>query len=67
MRKCTIFTVILSISLAACAPIIPESGADAATTAPVEFTPVISTMVAETVAPLPTSGVSPTLAPPTPI
>ena len=65
MRKLTIFIVMLSISLAACGPIIPGSGADLPT--PVEITAVVSTAVAETAGPLPTQGASPTPVPGTPI
>ncbi|HSB02150.1 MAG TPA: Hint domain-containing protein [Anaerolineales bacterium] len=65
MQKRTIFTIILSISLAACAPIIPESGSGAPT--PVVMTAVVSTVVPSTIGPLPTQGASPTLTPATPI
>lgn len=59
MKKHTIFTVILSIVLVACAPIIPESGSGPAT--PVVITADVSTMVAST------QGASPTAVPATPI
>ena len=63
MRKCMLFTVVLLISLAACAPIIPESGVSTL----VMPTPVVSTLVASTAAPLSTLGASPSDVPATPI
>lgn len=65
MKKQTILPVILSIVLAACAPIIPQSSAGPAT--PVVITADVSTVVASTAAPLPTQGAAPSSMPATPI
>lgn len=63
MRKFTILTILLSISLAACAPIIPGSGVST----PVVITAEVSTVVAETPGPPSTEGPSPTPVPETSI
>jgi hypothetical protein len=65
MRKFTIFTVMLLILLAACAPVIPESGA--AATTPVAITAAVSTVVVSTIGVLPVQGASPTPVPATPV
>ncbi len=65
MRKFTILTVMLLLLLAACAPVIPQSGSTAAT--PVAITAAVSTVVASTMGALPTPGASPTPVPATPI
>lgn len=52
MRQITILSVVLSISLAACAPVIPETGAFT----PIVMTAEVSTVVAETPGPSPTAG-----------
>jgi Hint domain len=64
MKKMIAFTI-LAVFLAACAPIIPESGSGVAT--PIIMTAEVSTVVAETVGPPPTEGPSPTPVPSTPI
>jgi Hint domain-containing protein len=64
MRKMIAFTI-LAAFLAACAPIIPESGSGVAT--PIVMTAEVSTVVAATVGTPPTEGPFPTPAPPTPI
>jgi len=56
-----IFTVVLSISLAACAPIVPASGVST----PIIITTEVSTVVPETPGPPPTEGPSPTPVPAT--
>jgi len=63
MRQITILSVVLSISLAACAPIIPETGAST----PIVMTAEVSTVVAETPGPSPTAGPPPTTLPATSI
>jgi hypothetical protein len=66
MKKLTRFTILLVIFLAACGPIIPQSGnggGDEAT--PIIMTAVVSTVIAETPGPPPTEGPSPTPAPST--
>ncbi len=67
MRKFTIFTVTLLILLAACAPIIPESGTGASTSVPVAATAIVSTVVPGTRGPLLMPGVPLTPVLPTPI
>jgi hypothetical protein len=64
MKKMIVFTI-LAVLLAACAPIIPESGSGVAT--PIVMTAEVSTVVAATVGTPPTEGPFPTPAPPTPI
>lgn len=64
MKKMIAFTI-LAVFLAACAPIIPESGSGVAT--PIIITAEVSTVVAATVGTPPTEGPFPTPAPPTPI
>jgi Hint domain-containing protein len=64
MKKIIAFTALI-VFLAACAPIIPESGSGAAT--PIVMTAEVSTVVAATVGTPPTEGPFPTPAPPTPI
>src|SRR6266498_1502850 len=64
MKKMIAFTI-LAVFLAACAPIIPESGSGVAT--PIVMTAEVSTVVAATVGTPPTEGPFPTPAPPTPI
>ncbi len=69
MRKLVSFAIALTVLLAACAPIIPGSGAGAGTdvSTPVVITAVVSTVVPSTIGALPTPGASPTLVPATPI
>src|SRR5690349_20560457 len=64
MKK-TIACTILALFLAACAPIIPESGSGVST--PIVITAEVSTVVASTVGPPPTQGPSPTPVPVTPV
>lgn len=64
MKKMIAFTI-LAVLLAACAPIIPESGGGVST--PIVITAEVSTVVASTVGPPPTEGPFPTPVPPTPI
>ena len=64
MKKTIAFTI-LAVLLAACAPIIPESGGDVST--PIVITAQVSTVVAATVGTPPTEGPFPTPLPPTPI
>jgi hypothetical protein len=64
MEKTIAFTI-LAVLLAACAPIIPESGGGVST--PVVMTAEVSTVVAATVGTPPTEGPFPTPLPPTPI
>lgn len=64
MKKVIAFTI-LAVFLAACAPIIPESGGGVAT--PIIMTAEVSTVVAATIGTPPTEGPFPTPAPPTPI
>jgi Hint domain-containing protein len=64
MKKMIAFTV-LAVFLAACAPIIPESGGGEST--PIVITAEVSTVVAATVGTPPTEGPFPTPVPPTPI
>jgi hypothetical protein len=63
MKKLIAFTVILVVSLSACAQIIPASGEST----PIEITAELSTVIAETAGPPPTEGPSPTPEPLTPI
>jgi hypothetical protein len=62
MKKRIAF-MILAVFATACSPIIPGT----AISTPIEITAVMSTVVAETPAPLPTEGPSPTPVPATPI
>jgi hypothetical protein len=55
--------IILAISVAACGPLLPGAGSSVST--PIEITAVMSTVVAETPGPPPTSGPSPTPVPAT--
>jgi len=64
MKKMIAFTI-LAVLLAACAPIIPESGSGVAT--PIVITAEVSTVVASTIGPPPTEGPFPTPVPATPI
>jgi Hint domain len=64
MKKIIAFTI-LAVFLAACAPIIPESGGGVST--PIVITGQVSTVVAATVGTPPTEGPFPTSLPPTPI
>ena len=64
MKKFAGFTLLLAFYLAACAPIIPESGTGST---PIVITAVVSTLIAETPGPPPTDGPSPTPIPATPI
>lgn len=64
MKKMIAFTI-LAVFLAACAPIIPESGGGVST--PIVITGQVSTVVAATVGTPPTEGPFPTPLPPTPI
>ena len=64
MKKMIAFTI-LAVFLAACAPIIPESGSGEST--PIVITAEVSTVIAETVGLPPTEGPSPTPVPATPI
>jgi hypothetical protein len=64
MKKMIAFTI-LAVFLAACAPIIPESGSGVAT--PIVMTAEVSTVVAATVGTPPTEGPFPTPEPSTPI
>src|SRR5512138_107023 len=65
MKRFIGFVLVLAALLAACGPIIPESGSGAAT--PVVLTAVVSTAVVSTIGPLPTQGPAPTVVPATPI
>jgi hypothetical protein len=60
MKKIIAFTI-LAVFLAACGPIIPESGIST----PIEMTAEVSTVIAETPGLPPTEGPSPTSIPPT--
>lgn len=62
MKK-IIICMVLAALLAACAPILPESGVET----PIEITAEMSTVIAETPGPPPTEGPSPTPVPATPI
>jgi hypothetical protein len=64
MKKTIAFTI-LAVLLAACAPIIPESGSGEST--PIVMTAEVSTVVAATVGTPPTEGPAPTSVPLTPI
>ena len=63
MRKTVHFTVLLTVLLTACGPIIPESGSGVST--PIVMTADVSTVVAETSGPPATEGPSPTPVPAT--
>jgi hypothetical protein len=68
MRKCMSFTILLAAGLAACVPMIPESGSGGSGEAtPIVITAVASTVIASTVGPPPTEGPSPTPVPATPL
>lgn len=64
MKKTIAFTI-LAVLLAACGPIIPESGSGVST--PIVMTAEVSTVVPATVGTPPTEGPFPTPLPPTPI
>ena len=64
MKKFACFTILLTLFLAACVPIIPASGNEST---PIVITAVMSTVIAETPGPPPTEGPSPTPVPATPI
>ena len=68
MKTSSAFTIVLTMLLGACAPIIPGSG-ESTPVEPtrIEITAVVSTVVAETPGPPATEGPSPTPVPPTPI
>ena len=63
MRKFTMFIIVLAVFLAACAPIIPESGVSTS----IVITAEVSTVMPETPGPPPTDGPSPTPVLATPI
>jgi hypothetical protein len=65
MKKSIALTLVLAISLGACAPGVPESGQSIAT--PVVITAGVSTVLPATLGPPPTEGPSPTAVPATPI
>jgi hypothetical protein len=65
MKKTITFTILAVFLLAACAPMIPESGSGVST--PIVITGQVSTVVAATVGTPPTEGSFPTPVPPTPI
>jgi hypothetical protein len=66
MNKITRFRILLAVFLAACAPIIPQSGAGGTEEAtPFVMTAAVSTVIAETSGPPATEGPSPTAVPPT--
>ena len=68
LKSMSVFTIVLTVLLSACAPIIPGRGESTPVEpTPMEATAFVSTVVAETIGPPPTAGPSPTQVPPTPI
>lgn len=61
MKKITDFTILVAVFLAACAPVMPESGVST----PIVMTAEVSTVVAETPGPTAAEGPSPTPLPAT--